>query len=92
MEAALTDVASRLGHEYDMVIGGKRLRTEGKIVSTNPARPAQVVGVHQRAGAEHAAMAMEAAQAAFASWSRVPMAGTGGVALQSGGDDSRAEV
>ena len=40
MEAALVDVASRLGHEYDMVIGGKRLRTEGKIVSTNPARPA----------------------------------------------------
>ena len=73
MEAALTDVASRLGHEYDMVIGGKRLRTEGKIVSINPARPAQVVGVHQRAGAEHAALAMEAAQAAFASWSRVPM-------------------
>jgi 1-pyrroline-5-carboxylate dehydrogenase len=73
MEAALIDVQSRLGHEYDIVIGGKRLRTTGKIISTNPARPAQVVGVHQRAEAEHAAMAMEAAQAAFASWSRVPM-------------------
>jgi 1-pyrroline-5-carboxylate dehydrogenase len=73
MEAALTAVESRLGHEYDMVIGGKRLRTEGKIISTNPARPAQVVGVHQRAGATHAAMAMEAAQAAFMSWSRVPI-------------------
>jgi 1-pyrroline-5-carboxylate dehydrogenase len=73
MEAALIDVQSRLGHEYDMVIGGKRLRTTGKIISTNPARPAQVVGVHQRAGSEHAAMAMEAAQAAFASWSRVSM-------------------
>ena len=74
MEAALADVESRLGHEYDMVIGGKTLRTEGKIVSTNPARPAQVVGVHQRAGAEHAALAMEAAQTAFVTWSRVPVA------------------
>src|ERR1700736_2579706 len=74
MEAALAEVESRLGHEYDMVIGGKILRTEGKIVSTNPARPAQVVGVHQRAGAEHAALAMEAAQTAFLTWSRIPVA------------------
>jgi 1-pyrroline-5-carboxylate dehydrogenase len=74
MEEALAHVASQLGHEYDMVIGGKRLRTEGKIVSKNPAHPAQVVGVHQRAGAEHAAIAMEAARTAFAGWSRVPVA------------------
>ncbi len=74
MEDALTHVASQLGHEYDMVIGGKRMRTAGKIVSRNPARPAQVVGVHQRAGAEHAAVAMEAAQEAFKTWSRVPVA------------------
>jgi 1-pyrroline-5-carboxylate dehydrogenase len=74
LEAALAEVESRLGHEYDMVIGGKNLRTEGKIVSTNPARPAQVVGIHQRAGAEHAALAMKAAQEAFVTWSRVPVA------------------
>ncbi|CAN5580661.1 L-glutamate gamma-semialdehyde dehydrogenase [soil metagenome] len=74
MEEALALVASQLGHEYDMVIGGKRLQTEGKIVSKNPARPAQVVGVHQKAGAEHAAVAMEAAQKAFTTWSRVPVA------------------
>jgi 1-pyrroline-5-carboxylate dehydrogenase len=72
MEAALAEVQSKLGLEYDMVIGGRRLKTEGKIVSKNPARPAQVVGVHQRAGAEHAAAAMAAAQKAFATWSRVP--------------------
>jgi 1-pyrroline-5-carboxylate dehydrogenase len=73
MEAALVEVHSHLGHEYDMVIGGRRIRTEGKIVSINPARPAQVVGIHQRAGAEHAALAMEAAQKAFTNWSRVPV-------------------
>jgi 1-pyrroline-5-carboxylate dehydrogenase len=73
MEAALVEVQGHLGHEYDMVIGGKRVKTEGKIVSINPARPAQVVGIHQKAGAEHAALAMEAAQKAFATWSRVPV-------------------
>ena len=74
MQAAIADVESRLGREYDMVIGGARLRTAGKIVSKNPARPAQVVGIHQRAGVEHAAIAMEAAQKAFITWSRVPVA------------------
>ncbi len=73
MEAALRQVTSELGHEYDMVVGGRRLRTTEKIVSTNPARPAQVIGVHQAAGAEHAEVAMAAATAAFGSWSRRPM-------------------
>ena len=70
MHEALEVVAAELGREYDLVIGGKRLRTEGKIKSVNPARPAQVVGVHQKAGAEHAELAMQAALAAYATWSR----------------------
>jgi 1-pyrroline-5-carboxylate dehydrogenase len=74
MEAALADVESMLGREYDLVIGGKRLRTDGKIISTNPARPAQVVGIHQRAEADLAETAMEAALAAFPAWSRKPAA------------------
>jgi 1-pyrroline-5-carboxylate dehydrogenase len=70
MQAALDHVAGQLGREYDLVIGGERFRTEGKIRSLNPARPAQVVGVHQKAGAEHAEQAMKAALAAFETWSR----------------------
>lgn len=71
MEEALAQVATNLGGEYDLIIGGRHLRTKGKIVSTNPARPAQVVGIHQRAGAEHVEEAMQAAQTAFATWSRL---------------------
>ena len=71
MRAALDLVGSQLGREYDLVIGGERFRTEGKIRSLNPARPAQVVGVHQKAGTEHAEQAMHAALRAFESWSRV---------------------
>jgi 1-pyrroline-5-carboxylate dehydrogenase len=70
MEAALATVAGQLGREYDLVIGGHRLKTEGKIRSVNPARPAQVVGVHQKAGTEHAEIAMKAALEAFETWSR----------------------
>jgi 1-pyrroline-5-carboxylate dehydrogenase len=75
MEKALSTVtAAHLGHEYDLVIGGKRLRTAGKIVSTNPANPSQVIGIHQRAEAEHAEAAIEAAHTAFQTWSRTPVA------------------
>jgi 1-pyrroline-5-carboxylate dehydrogenase len=70
MQAALERVAVQLGREYDLVIGGERFRTEGKIRSINPARPAQVVGIHQKAGEEHAEQAMQAALAAFETWSR----------------------
>ena len=73
MKAALETVAGHLGHEYDLIIGGHRLRTEGKIKSINPARPSQVVGIHQKAGAEHADKAMQAALDAFETWSRASM-------------------
>src|ERR1700687_3217462 len=74
MLAALAEVEGSLGDEYDLVIRGRRLKTTGKIVSTNPARPSQVIGIHQRAEAEHAEEAMRAAQAAFLTWSRTPVA------------------
>jgi 1-pyrroline-5-carboxylate dehydrogenase len=73
MLEALDQVRSMLGREYDIVIGGRRLKTEGKITSTNPARPAQVVGIHQRAEADLAEQAMQAALDAFPAWSRTPV-------------------
>lgn len=79
MEVALGEVASRLGREYDLIIGGRHLRTKGKIVSTNPARPSQVVGIHQKAGAEHVEEAMEAAQTAFLSWRKTSAADRAGL-------------
>ena len=74
MQEALTDVESHLKHEYDLIIGGRRIKTKEKIISTNPAHPSQVIGIHQRAEAEHAEEAIHAAQAAFATWSRTPVA------------------
>src|SRR5580692_10929467 len=68
MRTALDYVGQQLGREYDLIIGGHRERTTGKIKSINPARPAEIVGVHQKAGAEHAQEAMDAAQRAFHAW------------------------
>ncbi|MFP5236553.1 MAG: L-glutamate gamma-semialdehyde dehydrogenase [Acidobacteriota bacterium] len=70
MREALHVVKAQLGREYDLIIGGERSRTEGKIRSINPAKPAEVVGIHQKAGAEHAERAMQAALAAYETWSR----------------------
>lgn len=70
MRSALESVAGLLGREYDLIIGGDRFKTEGKIRSLNPAKPAQVVGIHQKAGLEQAEQAMQAALAAYETWSR----------------------
>jgi 1-pyrroline-5-carboxylate dehydrogenase len=68
---AIEKVRKELGREYDLVIGGQRLKTAGKIRSSNPARPAELIGVHQKADAEHVEPAMQAALAAFVSWKNV---------------------
>jgi 1-pyrroline-5-carboxylate dehydrogenase len=70
MRRALDLVAAHLGVEYSLIIGGKRLKTAERIRSLNPARPAQIVGVHQKAGAAQAEAAVSAALRAFDSWSR----------------------
>jgi len=73
MRAALDRVRGQLGREYDLVIGGRRVRTTEKIQSINPARPSEIVGIHQKAGKEHVEPSMQAALTAFESWSRTPL-------------------
>ncbi len=68
MREAIAKVRAQLGREYDLVIGGQRIRTQDKIVSVNPAIPSEVVGVHQKAGIEQVEPAMNAALAAFQKW------------------------
>lgn len=73
MRGELARVAGMLGHEYDLVIGGRRSRTVEKIRSMNPSRPAEIVGIHQKAGAEQAAEAMAAALKAYDGWQYAPV-------------------
>jgi len=46
------------------------VKTTDKIKSLNPAKPSQIVGIHQKAGKEHVEPAMKAALAAFERWSQ----------------------
>src|SRR5712664_900280 len=69
MRSAIEKVRGQLGREYDLIIGGKRVKTADKIRSLNPTRPSEIVGIHQKAGKEHVEPAMNAALKAFESWS-----------------------
>ena len=73
-EAALAAVRAQLGREYPLVIGGERRGADHTFESRNPARPAEVIGRFAAGSREQATLAVEAAQRAFASWSRVPAA------------------
>jgi 1-pyrroline-5-carboxylate dehydrogenase len=68
MRAAIEKVRGQLGREFDLIIGGKHVKTAEKIKSVNPAKPSQVVGTHQKAGKEHVEPAMNAALKAFETW------------------------
>ena len=68
MRAAIEKVRGQLGREYDLIIGGKHIKTADKIKSLNPAKPSQVVGIHQKAGKDHVEPAMQAALRAFDQW------------------------
>src|SRR2546430_2198132 len=70
MRAAIAKVRAQLGREYDLIVGGKRVKTTDKIKSLNPSRPSEIVGIHQKANKEHVEPAMQAALKAFESWSR----------------------
>lgn len=72
MKSAIAKVQGELGREYDLVIGGRRIRTEEKIRSLNPAHPSQLVGLHQKADQEHVEPAMQAALHSFDTWKFVP--------------------
>jgi 1-pyrroline-5-carboxylate dehydrogenase len=72
MEEAQRQVRALLGREHDLILGGERIRTTDKSKSVNPARPSEIVGIHQRATAELANQAIATAWRNFPAWSRTP--------------------
>jgi len=67
---ALDTVASKLGGHVPVVIDGKPVATDERIVSIDPARPDVVVGTTGSASQAEAQLAIAAAKAAFPDWSR----------------------
>lgn len=70
--AALARVTATLGKKWSLVIGGKKIADREFIASTNPARPAQVIGHWARATVGDADAAVAAARAAWSAWRATP--------------------
>jgi len=71
-EEALAKVESELGREYDLIIGGERIKTEKKSRSINPSNKDQVIGVVSQADQALAEKAIQVAAQTFESWKAVP--------------------
>jgi len=82
MLAGLALVRGQLGQSYRLVIGGEAVTTEATFASVNPAAPAEVIGVHPAAGEAEALKAIDAAQAAFATWKKTTVADRVGLLLR----------
>ncbi len=71
MREALDFVASQLGRDYPNIIGGKKISSNDKLISVNPANTDQIIGTVTKGTADDAEQAILAAYAAFPSWSRI---------------------
>src|SRR3989304_3100390 len=60
------------GKDFPLVIGGQRLTTYDKFYSRNPSNVDEIVAVLHKASPREVERAVETADRAFPSWSRVP--------------------
>ena len=76
MRAAIEKVRAELGREYSCVIGGEKITLERKFKSFNPANKDEVVGLFPEGDTDTGLVskAINAAENAFKSWSRVAAA------------------
>ena len=68
---ALKQVDRYLGEDYPLIIGGERVTTEDKLVSTNPSNKEEVIGRVSKASRELAEKAMTVADETFNTWRKV---------------------
>jgi 1-pyrroline-5-carboxylate dehydrogenase len=70
---ALALVQSRLGREYELIIGPEHLKSNNTFRSINPSKKSETVGVFQSASPEQAVRAIETAVKAFDVWKKTPV-------------------
>jgi 1-pyrroline-5-carboxylate dehydrogenase len=68
---ALDKVKAQLGREYDLIIGGKQIKTERKVKSINPSDVDEVIGIISEADLKLAEKAMQTAVQTYESWKTV---------------------
>ena len=72
VEQALDDLKTSAGREYPLVISDQTFTNDGKLPTTNPANPAQVLAVFQKATPEQAEAAIVLGAERFTSWRYTP--------------------
>ena len=70
---AIEVVRTKLGGHVPVIIDGKPVATDERIVSLDPAQPDVVVGTTGSASQAEAQLAIDAAKAAYPDWSRRPV-------------------
>ncbi len=70
---AIETVLSKLGGHVPLIIDGRPVATDERIISIDPAKPAVVVGTTGSASQAEAQLAIDAAKNAFLDWSRRPV-------------------
>lgn len=71
-QGGLQTVNAYLGNHYDLVINGKRVKTDKVLTSYNPANHKEIVGTISQASINHIDLAMDAALTAFETWKHTP--------------------
>jgi RHH-type proline utilization regulon transcriptional repressor/proline dehydrogenase/delta 1-pyrroline-5-carboxylate dehydrogenase len=70
--SAIEAVRRKLGEDYALLIRGREVWTDDRIVSRNPADPAEMVGRVSAAGTKQADAAIEASLKALPEWRSLP--------------------
>jgi 1-pyrroline-5-carboxylate dehydrogenase len=70
-EEGLKTVESYLGQSYDLIINGKRIKTEKQMKSINPSNHKEVIGIISQASIKHADEALQVALQTFETWKKV---------------------
>jgi len=71
MESAISFWESEMGKSYPLIINGEKIFTDDKIKSLNPSNLDQIVGYVSKANSELVGKAIESADKAFKTWSKV---------------------
>jgi 1-pyrroline-5-carboxylate dehydrogenase len=71
-EEALKKVRKQLGKTYEIVIGGKKIKTENTFNSINPSKKDEVVATFYKGTADLVNKAVETAFKKFEDWKDVP--------------------
>ena len=71
-QKALASAKKQFGKTYEMIIGGKKVRSKGRIISYNPSNKDEVVAKFYKGTKETANRAVETAYKKFNEWKIVP--------------------